>query len=102
MSFELQKGEHNALSDSAPLGEMDKMLIKMLAARAGADPKKLEADYRRGDLSALLSTLPSDSRNKVSEILSDPAKAADAKKAAEKAVQSDAIRRMMDRKPGQR
>ena len=56
MSFELQKGEHNALSDSAPLGEMDKMLIKMLAARAGADPKKLEADYRRGDLSALLFT----------------------------------------------
>ena len=99
MSFELQKGQENhALSDTPPLGEMDRMLIKMLAARAGVAPKKLEADYRRGDLSALLSSLPSDSRNKVSEILSDPAKAAAAKKAAEKAVQSDAIRRIMNNK----
>ena len=85
MSFELQKGQENhALSDTPPLGEMDRMLIKMLAARAGVDPKKLEADYRRGDLSALLSSLPSDSRNKVSEILSDPAKAAAAQKSGRK------------------
>ncbi len=98
MNFEIQKNQQGNLSDTPQLGEMDRALIRMLAARTGADPKKLEADFRRGDLSSLLSALPKDSQNKVSEILSDPAKAAAAKKAAEKAVQSDAIGRMMKKK----
>ena len=102
MNFDMQKGQQGTLSDNSQLGEMDRTLIRMLASRTGADPKKLEADFRRGDLSALLSSLPKDSQNKVSEILSDPAKAAAAKKAAEKAVQSNAIGRMMKKKPEQR
>ncbi len=102
MNYDMQKGHQDALSENPQLGEMDRTLIQLLAARTGADPRKLEADFRRGDLSALLSSLPRDSQNKVSEILSDPKKTAAAKKAAEKAVQSDAIGRMMQKKPGRR
>ena len=46
MNFDMQRGHQGALSDNSQLGEMDRTLIRMLASRTGADPKKLEADFR--------------------------------------------------------
>ena len=65
--------------------------------KRGADPEKLTEGYRKNGLGSVLSALPDKDRLSVTDILSDPKKAESAKKSAEKAVQSQTIRRILDK-----
>ena len=78
---ELQGGLHNELQKDS-LSELDRTLLKILAAKVGADPEKLTEGYRKNGLGSVLSALPDRDRLSVTK------KAESAKRSAEKAVQS--------------
>lgn len=88
---------HNELQKDS-LSELDRTLLKILAAKVGADPEKLTEGYRKNGLGSVLSALPEKERLSVTDILSDPKKAESAKRSAEKAVQSQTIRRILNKK----
>lgn len=89
------QGRLHAELQKDSLSELDRTLLKILAAKVGTDPEKLTEGYRKNGLGSVLSALPDKDRLSVTDILSDPKKAESAKRSAEKAVQSQTIRRIL-------